>query len=79
MARARRAPFFLANLEVFDFRSSITRSGIKIAVTGPQASSRLPGIDAAKFQEIANAVKRDCPVSQALASVPEITLKAKLR
>ena len=27
----------------------------------------------------ANAVKRDCPVSQALASVPEITLKAKLR
>ena len=29
--------------------------------------------------EIANAVKRDCPLSQALASVPEITLKAKLR
>src|ERR1019366_10622137 len=39
MARARRAPFFLANLKDFDFRSSITRSGIKIAVTGPQASS----------------------------------------
>src|SRR5450631_1958101 len=33
--------FFPASLEILDFRSSITRSGIKIAVTGPQASSRL--------------------------------------
>jgi osmotically inducible protein OsmC len=39
----------------------------------------VPGIDEAKFQEIANAVKHDCPLSKALASVPEITLKAKLR
>ena len=48
----------------------------RIALT---LQATVPGIDEAKFQEIAKAVKRDCPVSQALASVPEITLKAKLR
>jgi osmotically inducible protein OsmC len=39
----------------------------------------VPGIDDARFQEIANAAKRDCPLSKALASVPEIVLKATLR
>jgi osmotically inducible protein OsmC len=39
----------------------------------------VPGIDDAKFQEIAAAAKRDCPLSKALASVPEITLQATLR
>jgi lipoyl-dependent peroxiredoxin len=48
----------------------------RIALT---MQATVPGIDETKFQEIANAVKRDCPVSQALVSVPEITLKAKLR
>ena len=32
----------------------------------------VPGIDEAKFQEIAAAAKRDCPLPKALASVPEI-------
>jgi hypothetical protein len=44
---------------------------------GMQAT--VPGISEATFQEIANAAKRDCPLSKALASVPEITLKATLR
>jgi len=39
----------------------------------------VPGIDNAKFQEIAAAAKRDCPLSKALAGVPEITLTATLR
>jgi lipoyl-dependent peroxiredoxin len=39
---------------------------------------RVPGIDEAKFIEHANAAKVGCPVSRALASVPEITLKASL-
>lgn len=39
----------------------------------------VPGIDDAKFQEIAAAAKRDCPVSKALTGVPEITLEATLR
>ena len=39
----------------------------------------IPGIDEAQFQQIAAAAKRDCPLSRALASVPEITLQATLR
>jgi osmotically inducible protein OsmC len=39
----------------------------------------VPGMDAAKFQEIAAAAKAGCPLSKALASVPEITLEATLR
>jgi osmotically inducible protein OsmC len=39
----------------------------------------VPGISEATFQEIAHAAKRDCPLSKALASVPEITLEATLR
>ena len=38
----------------------------------------VPGIDEARFQEIAAAAKRDCPLSKALASVPAITLQATL-
>jgi len=37
------------------------------------------GIDEAKFQEVAAATKKGCPVSRALASVSEITLKATLK
>ena len=38
----------------------------------------VPGIDDARFQEIAETAKKACPVSKALAGVPEITLLAKL-
>jgi osmotically inducible protein OsmC len=37
------------------------------------------GIDEATFQKIAAAAKQGCPLSKALASVPEITLTAVLR
>lgn len=39
---------------------------------------RVPGIDEAAFLEHANAAKTGCPVSRALAGVPEITLTATL-
>ena len=39
---------------------------------------RVPGLDAAGFQEAADAAKAGCPVSKALAGVPEITLDATL-
>lgn len=42
-------------------------------------SAVVPGIDETRFQEIADAAKRDCPLSKALASVAEITLDAKLK
>jgi lipoyl-dependent peroxiredoxin len=38
--------------------------------------ARIPGIDDAKFQELANAAKAGCPVSRLLKA--EITLDAKL-
>ncbi len=48
----------------------------RIALT---MQATVPGIDDAKFQEIAQAAKLGCPLSKALASVPEITLQATLR
>ena len=39
--------------------------------------ARVPGIDAAKLQTLAEAAKKGCPVSKALSATP-ITLTAKL-
>jgi osmotically inducible protein OsmC len=39
---------------------------------------RVPGLDEAAFVEHALAAKAGCPVSRALAGVPEITLDASL-
>ena len=47
----------------------------KIALT---VDGRVPGIDEEQFQRAAEQAKEDCPVSKALASVPEITLEAHL-
>jgi lipoyl-dependent peroxiredoxin len=38
---------------------------------------KVPGLDVAKFQELAEAAKKGCPVSKALSATP-ITLSAKL-
>lgn len=40
--------------------------------------ARVPGLGEAAFLEHANAAKAGCPVSRALAGVPEITLEASL-
>ena len=47
----------------------------KIALT---VRGRVPGLDADGFLEAAEAAKAGCPVSKALAGVPEITLDAQL-
>ena len=39
--------------------------------------AKVPGIEAAKFREIADDAKQNCPVSRALSAVP-ITLEAEL-
>jgi osmotically inducible protein OsmC len=39
----------------------------------------VPGIDEAAFKEAAEGAKAGCPVSRALAGVPEITLEASLQ
>jgi len=51
--------------------------GFKITKMRLVAEAKVPNIDAAKFQEIAQATKAGCPVSQALSATP-IELDAKL-
>lgn len=40
--------------------------------------AKVPGLSAEKFQELAQEAKAKCPISKALAAVPEITLDARL-
>jgi osmotically inducible protein OsmC len=47
----------------------------KVALT---VEGIVPGIDGVAFEEAAQAAKENCPVSKALAGVPEITLEAWL-
>ncbi|MFO7975450.1 MAG: OsmC family protein [Candidatus Hydrogenedentota bacterium] len=58
---------------------AIEQQGEGFAITGVQLDmkARIPDIDEAKFNEIANKAKEGCPVSKALAGTA-ITLQAKL-
>lgn len=62
-------------------RVRLTRngSGFVIDQIALRMQAQVPGIGEARFQEIAAAAKRDCPLSKALAGVPVITLEAVLR
>ena len=53
--------------------------GFKITKMRIEVRAVVPGIDEAKFQQLAAGAKAGCPLSKALASVPEITLKATLK
>jgi osmotically inducible protein OsmC len=53
--------------------------GFQIDRIGLRLEASVPGIDEATFQKLAAGAKRDCPLSKALAAVPEITLTAVLR
>ena len=58
---------------------SMDKQGEGWAITGIalETAGTVPGIDAAKFQELAAGAKANCPISKALAAVP-ITMTAKL-
>lgn len=51
--------------------TGITKSALTVRAT-------VPGLDADAFRAAAEDAKKNCPVSQALAGVPEITLDAQL-
>ena len=51
--------------------SGITEIDLKVR-------GRVPGLDEDGFREAAETAKANCPVSKALAGVPEITLDASL-
>ena len=53
-------------------------TGFTITSIELTTQAAVPGIDAAKFQSIAEETKKTCPVSKALAAVPRIGLKASL-
>jgi len=58
---------------------TVEKVGEGFSITRMKLTSRatVPGIDAAKFQEIAEATKAGCPVSRALGAI-EIELDAQL-
>ncbi len=58
---------------------TIESVGGKTGITGIrlETEARVPGINAAQFQQIAEESKQTCPVSVALSSVP-VTLVARL-
>lgn len=73
LAQAGTAPERLQTAATVTF---VPGTGItKIALV---ARGSVPGLDADGFQAAAEAAKQGCPVSQALAAVPEITLDASL-
>ncbi|GKS83084.1 OsmC family protein [Acidovorax sp. SUPP2522] len=53
--------------------------GFKIDRIALTLTAKVPGLDEAQFQKIAAEAKANCPLSKALASVPEITLTATLQ
>ena len=73
LAKAGTAPERLRTSAAVTF---VPGTGVtKIALT---VRGSVPGLDAATFQAAAEDAKVNCPVSQALAAVPEITLDAQL-
>ena len=73
LAKAGNAPERLETSAVVTFvpGTGITKSALTVRGT-------VPGLDADGFREAAEDAKKNCPVSQALAAVPEITLDAEL-
>ncbi len=61
----------VVTLRIVDGAPTIT----KIALT---TTGAVPGLDEAAFQAAAQDAKENCPVSKALAGVPEMTLEASL-
>lgn len=55
-----------------------TDAGMRITTMRLEVRGRVPGIDAATFEEKANAAKDGCPVSNALAGNVDISVDAKL-
>ncbi|WP_280154213.1 OsmC family peroxiredoxin [Piscinibacter sp. XHJ-5] len=72
----------------FATRTVDTKASVRLVAQGDgfaidrialSLEASIPDIDEAKFQELAQAAKAGCPLSKALASVPEITLVATLK
>jgi osmotically inducible protein OsmC len=75
LTEARHAPAELRVTAAVDL--SKVDDGFVIKSIALELEARVPGIDAGKFQTLAEGAKKGCPLSKALAATP-ITLSAKL-
>lgn len=73
LAKAGNPPERLQTSATVSFVPGTGITKIALSVRGS-----VPGIDADGFRDAAEAAKDGCPVSQALAGVPEITIDAQL-
>jgi osmotically inducible protein OsmC len=73
LARAGTPPEQLDTSATVTFQPGEGITRVALVVEG-----RVPGLDAGGFAEAAETAKENCPVSKALAGVPEITLEARL-
>jgi lipoyl-dependent peroxiredoxin len=73
LAQAGNAPEELKTSATVTFQPGEGITRIALTVEG-----RVPGVDADGFRQAAEVAKANCPVSKALAGVPEITLEATL-
>jgi len=73
LAQAGTAPEQLDTSATVTFQPGEGITRIALTVEG-----RVPGIDGDGFREAAEGAKQNCPVSKALAAVPEISLEARL-
>jgi osmotically inducible protein OsmC len=74
LAKAGTPPDELKTSATVTFQPGEGITRIALTVEGS-----VPGIDENAFREAAEDAKANCPVSKALASVPEITVDARLR
>jgi osmotically inducible protein OsmC len=73
LAQAGNAAEELRTTATVSFQPGEGITKIALAVEG-----RVPGVDEAAFRQTAEEAKQNCPVSKALAAVPELTLDARL-
>jgi lipoyl-dependent peroxiredoxin len=74
LAKEGHAPEELKTSATVTFQPGEGITKIVLDVTG-----RVPGMDVDAFQQAAAEAKENCPVSKALAGVPEINLAARLQ
>ena len=73
LARAETPPEELRTSATVTFQPGEGITKIALTVEG-----RVPGLDAEGFTAAAEGAKENCPVSKALAGVPEMSLEARL-
>jgi osmotically inducible protein OsmC len=73
LAQAGHAPEALKTSATVSFQPGEGITKIVLDVAG-----RVPGMDEGDFEQAAEQAKENCPVSKALAGVPDVTLQARL-